>query len=68
MDSGLGDRAWCAANSNHITLADVAVGCALGYLDFRFPALAWREEHANLARLAEKLLTRQSFIDTQPPQ
>lgn len=68
MDSGLGDRAWCAANSNHITLADVAVGCALGYLDFRFPTLAWRDEHANLARLAEKLLTRQSFIDTQPPQ
>ena len=32
-------------------LADIAVGCALGYLDFRFPAIAWRDRHANLARL-----------------
>ena len=30
--------------------------------------LAWRREHANLARLADKLNARQSFIDTQPPK
>ncbi len=68
MSKGLGDRAWCSANSTHLTLADVAVGCALGYLDFRFPALAWRDEHTNLARLAEKLFARPSFIDSAPPQ
>jgi glutathione S-transferase len=67
MSKGLGEKPWCAGNSTHITLADVAVGCALGYLDFRFPSLDWRQEHANLARLAEKLLARQSFVDTAPP-
>jgi len=45
----------------------VAVGCALHYLDFRFPELGWRAEHPSLARLADKLAQRQSFIDTQPP-
>ena len=50
-----------------MTLADVAVGCALGYLDFRCPELGWRNDHANVARLAEKLNARKTFIDTAPP-
>ena len=65
MSKGLGDKSWCMGTP--FSLADIAVGCALGYLDFRFPAIAWRERHANLARLADKLATRQSFIDTKPP-
>jgi glutathione S-transferase len=63
--TGLAAKPWCSGI--HMTLADVAVGCALGYLDFRFPQLAWRTAHANLARLADKLNARQSFIDTAPP-
>ena len=62
---GLGEKPWCS--SIHLSLADIAVGCALGYLDFRFPQIAWRDQHPSLARLAEKLNARQSFIDTQPP-
>ena len=65
MARGLGERAWCVGN--HLSLADIAVGCALGYLDFRFPELGWRTEHPNLAKLADKLAQRQSFIDTRPP-
>jgi len=65
MGRGLGDKPWC--NGNHLTLADVAVGVALGYLDFRFGDIDWRAGHANLARLTEKLATRNSFIDTAPP-
>jgi len=65
MSKGLGDKPFCMGI--HLTLADIAVGCALGYLDFRFPAIAWREQHANLARLSDKLALRQSFIDTRPP-
>lgn len=65
MGQGLGEKAWCSGN--HFTLADIAVGCALGYLDFRFPAIDWRAEHPNLARHYEKLAARQSFIDTRPP-
>ena len=63
---GLADKPYCTGI--HMTLADIAVGCALGYLDFRFPAIAWRREHPNLGRLADKLNARQSFIDTRPPQ
>ncbi len=65
MSQGLGERNWCSGN--HFTLADIAVGCALAYLDFRFPAIDWRTPYPNLARLLEKLNTRQSFADSAPP-
>jgi glutathione S-transferase len=64
MGQGLGERAYCTGT--HFSLADVAVGCALGYLDFRFPQIKWRDDYPNLTRLAEKLATRQSFVETQP--
>lgn len=65
MSDGLGDKPWCAGI--HLSLADIAVGCALGYLDFRFPQIVWRDRHANLAKLAEKLFARPSFVDSAPP-
>lgn len=67
MAQGLGDQAWCVASHTHLGLADIATGCALGYLDFRFPALDWRGRHPNLARLHDKLAQRPSFLDTAPP-
>ncbi|HEX7440220.1 MAG TPA: glutathione S-transferase N-terminal domain-containing protein [Caldimonas sp.] len=66
ISTGLAEKPWCTGI--HMSLADIAVGCALGYLEFRFPAIAWRSEHANLARLADKLNARPSFVDTRPPQ
>jgi glutathione S-transferase len=65
MGQGLGEKSWCAGN--HFMLADVAVGCALAYLDFRFPEIDWREPYPNLKRLYDKLSVRQSFVDTAPP-
>jgi glutathione S-transferase len=65
MSQGLGEKSFAAGNS--FTLADVAVGCALGYLDFRFPQIDWRADYANLAKLQEKLAARPSFVDTAPP-
>jgi glutathione S-transferase len=65
MSLGLGERPWCTGI--HLTLADIAVGCALGYLDFRFAHIDWRRDYPNLARLHDKLAQRQSFIDTAPP-
>jgi len=65
VSQGLGDRAYCVGT--HFSLADIAVGCALGYLDFRFPENTWRQDYPNIARLADKLAVRQSFIDTAPP-
>jgi len=65
VSQGLGDKAYCVGT--HFSLADIAVGCALGYLDFRFPENTWRQDYPNIARLADKLAARQSFIDTAPP-
>jgi glutathione S-transferase len=67
MNTGLADKPWCC-NGNHLTLADVSVGCALSYLDFRFPHIGWRDSHAHLMRLSDKLFTRASFIESQPPR
>lgn len=64
MSRGLGEKTFAAGI--HLSLADIAVGCALGYLDLRFPQIDWRKPHPNLARLADKLAQRQSFIDTLP--
>jgi glutathione S-transferase len=64
MAKGLGDKAFCCEGK--YTLADVAVGCALGYLDFRFVHIDWRARYPNLARHAEKLFARQAFIDSAP--
>lgn len=64
MSQGLGERPWCGGA--HLTLADIAVGCALDWLSFRFPQIEWRQSHPNLGRLLDKLAQRQSFIDTAP--
>jgi glutathione S-transferase len=66
MSRGLGERTWCTGGTQ-LTLADIAVGCALGYLDFRFGSIDWRGAHANLARLYDKLQARPSFVETRPP-
>ena len=65
MSEKLGDNAWC--HGNQMTLADIAVGCAIGYLLFRFPEIHWQTQHPNLDRLYQKLLQRSSFIETEPP-
>ncbi len=64
ISQGLGDKPYCAGI--HFSLADIAVGCVLGYLDFRFPQITWRADYPNLAKLDDKLALRQSFIDTKP--
>ena len=64
MSTGLADKAFCSGI--HFSLSDVATGCALGYLDLRFGAIAWRETYPNLAKLQEKLVLRPSFVETHP--
>ena len=64
LSDKLGEQPYCAGN--HYTLADVAVGCTLGWLSFRFPDITWRDDYANLVRLFDKLSERQSFKDTVP--
>jgi glutathione S-transferase len=49
-----------------LDLGLISVGCALGYLDFRFPDLAWRDTRPNLATHFEALSARHAFKDTVP--
>jgi glutathione S-transferase len=66
MARDLGAQPWCTGNV--FTLADIACGVALGYLDFRHGTYDWRVLHANLAKLATKLAERPSFADTLPQE
>src|SRR5690554_2844840 len=66
MNEALGDEPFCMGVN--LSLADLAVGCALEYLDHRFPDIPWRAQHHNLLRLAEKLESRPSFASTTPPK
>ena len=65
MSNTLGNKEWCYGNS--FSLADIAVGCALGYLLFRFPDIAWQKDFDNLNKLYQKLMEKASFKDTIPP-
>jgi glutathione S-transferase len=64
LAEALGQKPWFLGNA--MTLADVACGCMLGYLDLRFPEIAWRSAHPNLAMLYDKLMTRASFKESVP--
>jgi glutathione S-transferase len=64
MDRDLGEKTWCTGIE--FTLADIAVGACLGWLEFRHPQFDIRGRHANLARLLDKLADVPSFADTMP--
>jgi glutathione S-transferase len=64
MEAKLGEKAYCAGIN--FSLADIAVGCCLAWLSFRFPDQDWKETRPNLVRLYTKLMQRPSFVDTQP--
>ena len=64
MSANLGESPYC--RGIHYSLADVALGCTLGWLSFRFPEIDWRGDYPNLARLFDKLSERASFKDTVP--
>ncbi len=65
MSAALGDQAFCFGVN--LSLADIAVVCALDWLDFRFPELqAWQTQYPNLAQLQSRCALRASFEATRP--
>ncbi|WAW11015.1 glutathione S-transferase N-terminal domain-containing protein [Oxalobacter vibrioformis] len=64
MSQQLGEKNWC--HDNTYSLADIAVGCALGWLSFRFDQIDWQSDYENLVRLFERLSERASFQETIP--
>lgn len=67
MEKELGDKEWF--HGHNLSLADIAAGCCLGYLNLRFESeIEWRRGHPGLAQLKDKLLARPSFAETVPPK
>lgn len=65
MAKEIGDRTWC--HNDKYSLADIAVGCCLGWLEFRKPGnIDWRSKHPKLARHFAKLSKRAAFAATIP--
>jgi glutathione S-transferase len=50
-----------------IDLGTIAIGCALGYLDFRFAALGWKNSYAKTAAWFARFAARESMEATRPP-
>lgn len=53
-----------ALAADAVDIGHVAIGCALGYIDFRFPGLGWRTDHARLARWYDAFAQRPSMQNT----
>lgn len=65
MAAELDDRTWC--HGERYTLADIALGCCLGWVEFRKPAgVEWRGRYPNLARHYDRLMQRPAFAETAP--
>lgn len=61
---------WLEAHAEELAgdfnLGQIAVACAFGYLDFRFPDLAWRPGRERLSRWYEEVCRRESMQQTAP--
>jgi len=64
MEADLGAHAWC---QRRYTLADIALGCCVGWIGFRKPGgIDWRTDYKNLVKHYDKLMERPAFADTVP--
>ena len=67
MEADLGERPWC--HGERYSLADIALGSCLGWLDFRKPGdVDWHARYPALARHYAKLMERPAFAETVPVQ
>jgi glutathione S-transferase len=65
MAADLEARAWC--HGERYSLADIALGCCIGWLGFRKPGgLDWHGEYPGLAKHYARLMERPAFADSAP--
>ncbi len=55
-----------ASFGSTVDIGTIAVGCALGYLDFRYQDEGWRDQRAGLASWYESFAKRPSMTETAP--
>lgn len=66
LSNSIGTSEYCYLNQ--FTIADIAIGCALDWLDFRLPEITWRTDYPNLDIYLSRLNLRPSFLSTDPRQ
>lgn len=59
----LGDKDFC--HGVNLTIADIALACALFWIEFRLPEIDWRVQHPGLAAWADRIGARPSFAETK---
>ncbi|MES2012848.1 MAG: glutathione S-transferase N-terminal domain-containing protein [Pseudomonadota bacterium] len=64
LNLDLTKKKWCVNGA--FSLADIAVGCVLGYLELRFKHIDLASEYPNLSALYTELMKRDSFKTTMP--
>ena len=57
---------WMAHLSGRPDAGQIALACALGYLDFRHPDRDWRSDHAALTAWSDRFAARDSMRATVP--
>ena len=63
MSHSLGSSQWM--NDRAFSLADIACGAALGYLELRFPENTWKKTYPNLQDFCQRMMARPSFARTK---
>ena len=56
-----------ALAASRFTVGHLAIGVALGYLDFRFGSLGWREKYPDTSVWFDRFAKRDSMMSTRPP-
>ena len=64
LNMDLTKKKWCVNGA--FSLADIAVGCLLGYLDLRFKHIDLQNDYPNLSKFYTELMKRESFKTTAP--
>ncbi len=59
---------WMAYLAGPLCIGQIALGCALGYLDLRLDTRDWRQNRPALTRWYATLSQRESMIATAPPK
>ncbi|MFV1922416.1 MAG: glutathione S-transferase family protein [Methylotenera sp.] len=64
LNKDISKKKWCVNET--FSLADIAVGCMLGYVSLRLKSLDWQNQYPSLAKQYTILSKRPSFKDTAP--
>lgn len=64
LNADIAKKKWCVNET--FSLADIALGCSLGYVDLRHKHLNWQDNYPALAKHYSILIKRPSFKETMP--